>query len=76
MPIGQITTIDKTVGTKISRTDVLPVLEETKVSNADGEARLTPVTQKIPMNQPPWIVNSGRYRSNMDVIAVGVHAHF
>ena len=37
---------------------------------------LTQVTQKVAMDQPPYIMNSGTYRSSMDVVAVGFHAHF
>jgi hypothetical protein len=72
-----ITNIDRTVGTQLTRTDVLPVLKEKNPpASPDGEARLTQVVTKAQSGQPPWIVNSGTYRSDMDVVAVGVHAHF
>jgi hypothetical protein len=32
--------------------------------------------QRTADNTPPYIINSGTYRSNIDVLAVGVTTHF
>lgn len=67
--------IDKSVG--IMGRGKLPPLEElNKPSSPDGIARLAQVTTKNPLNQPAYVINSGTYRSSMNVLAVGVHGHF
>jgi hypothetical protein len=72
-PVGAI---DRTVGTRVSRADELPVLREDAPKDADASAHLTQVVTKTQGAQPPWIVNSGTYRSDIDVISIGIHAHF
>lgn len=67
--------IDRTVGTKQSRAETLPQLYEHAPVQRDGTARLTQVVTTTQGGQPPWIVNSGTYRSSIDVIAIGIHAH-
>ncbi len=71
-----ITNIDRTVGTQLSRTDKLPLAIEKNPGHIDGSARLTQVVTKTSGDQPPWIVNSGTYRSGLDILAIGVHTHF
>ncbi len=73
---GRVTAIDKHVGTLASRDDTLPVLTEPNPTKGDGQARLMQVVTKTQGGQPPWIVNSGTYRSGIDVLAVGIHSHF
>lgn len=75
-PIGQApTNIDKSVG--IAGRGTLPPLEElNKPTAPDGVARVKQVTTKSPAGQPPYIINSGIYRSSMNVVAIGVHGHF
>jgi hypothetical protein len=75
-PFGQApTNIDKSVG--IAGRGTLPPLEElNKPTSPDGVARLKQVTTKSPAGQPPYIINSGIYRSSMNVVAIGVHGHF
>jgi long-subunit fatty acid transport protein len=68
--------IDRTVGTRTSRGQALPVQYERAPKHPDGTAKLAQVVTKTQGGQPPWIVNAGTYRSAIDVIAVGVHAHF
>ncbi len=72
--------IDKTVGvaTRLGPvgTNGQYVLENPSVQNPDATAGQVQVLQRTTDNTPPYIVNSGTYRSNIDVIAVGVTAHF
>ena len=74
-PPGEIATIDKATGPMVSRVPP-PPLEAPSQGTPDGSARLTQNLTTTAAGQPPWIVNSGRYRSNFDIIAAGVNVHF
>ena len=72
-----IRNIDKRVGVAASRSQPAAVLEETnKPANPDATARLAQNVTKSPNGTPPFIINSGTYRSHIDVFAVGLNAHF
>jgi hypothetical protein len=75
-PPGQIGAIDKSVG--VSGADRKPpmVLEEAPHGKGDATARLRQQLTISAANQPPYVINSGTYRSNFDVIAAGVNVHF
>ncbi|HEX7480833.1 MAG TPA: hypothetical protein VF331_23730 [Polyangiales bacterium] len=77
---GQITTIDKRVGTQLTLAQRPPIkYENGGVSDGpagDGRAKLVQVVTKTSADHPPWIVSSGSYRSGIDVVAIGVHSHF
>jgi long-subunit fatty acid transport protein len=76
-PTEGVTTVDKTVGARASITDVLePLPEQNPPSDPDGTARLNETVTRFSSNQPPWIVNSGAYRSSINVLALGVRVHF
>jgi hypothetical protein len=67
--------IDK--GTGIQGREALPPTDvKNPPSNPDATAKLAQTTTRFPNGQPLWIVNSGTYRSSMNVLAIGVHAHF
>lgn len=72
--------IDKTVGVATGFGPVGQngqyVLENDPVSGADATAAQVQVLQRTAQNKPPYIINSGTYRSNIDVLAVGVTTHF
>jgi hypothetical protein len=69
--------IDKSVGPPLERgEDDVPVLEEEPQGDVDGVAKLDQNLNRLAPNQPPWIVNAGRYRSDMDALAFGVNVHF
>jgi hypothetical protein len=72
--------IDKTVGVATGFGPVGQngqyVLENPPVSGADATAAQVQVLQRTAQNKPPFITNSGTYRSNIDVLAVGVTTHF
>jgi hypothetical protein len=75
-PTGHVTQIDKSSGT-VARGASAPVLEEDpKPASVDGSARLTQNLTKTSAGEPPWIVNSGTYRSSLDVVSVGMNVHF
>jgi hypothetical protein len=67
---------DKTVGTQQTRGDVLEVLEEAPVKDADAVAELDQIVALTSPGEPGWITNAGTYRSNFNVIAFGVNKHF
>jgi hypothetical protein len=46
------------------------------VPNADATAAQVQVLQRTAQNAPPFIINSGAYRSNIDVLSLGVTTHF
>ena len=74
---GRARNIDKTTGVLLTREGAgLTVLEEPSQGTPDGTARLNQVLSRTASDQPPWIINSGRYRSNFDIIAAGVNVHF
>lgn len=72
-----VNAIDQRVGVQIGRGEegyqILPVESQ---GRPDGVARLPQNTNTTSNGQPPYITNSGRYRSNFDVVAVGVNFHF
>jgi len=73
-PVRQI---DTTVGTPLDRAgNGTQMLEAPSQGAADGEARLDQNLNRIAENQPPWLINAGRYRSGLDILAVGVNVHF
>jgi hypothetical protein len=74
-PTGQIGGIDKSTGPMVTRV-AAPVLEAPSQGKADGTAKLQQNLTVTAGGQPPYIVNSGRYRSHFDVIAAGLNVHF
>jgi hypothetical protein len=73
---GDVTTIDKRVGV-VMRGQTLPPKEEPPLTEPrDGTGRVAQYVTRSVAGQPPWIINSGTYRSNLDVFAVGVNVHF
>jgi hypothetical protein len=73
---GEVTTIDKRVGVA-GRGQMAPVKEEPPYTEPrDGTARVAQYATKSVSGQSPWIVNSGTYRSDLDIVAVGVNVHF
>ncbi len=72
---GEVTTIDKRVGV-VARGMENPPLEEAPVTGEDAKAALTQNVTKLSAGRVPWIVNSGTYRSGLDVVAIGVNVHF
>jgi hypothetical protein len=76
-PKGQLASIDKTVGVAQDENHTgTQVLPEKSQGTPDGTARLDQNLTRYTPGQPPYIVNSGRYRSGYDVLAVGVNFHF
>jgi long-chain fatty acid transport protein len=77
---GAPVNIDKTVGVQTGFGPVGSngqyVLENPPVADADATAAQAQVLQRTAQYKPPYIINSGTYRSNIDVLAVGVTAHF
>jgi long-chain fatty acid transport protein len=73
--------IDKASGAVLRRGPVgvngQVVLEEPPLNGTpDGTAKLNQVLSRTASNQPPYIVNSGRYYSSYDILALGVNVHF
>ena len=76
-PPGEVATIDKTVGAPTDRAgNGTQVLEEQSQGDSDGTARLEQNAPRTLAGQPPYIVNAGRYRSQMNVFAAGFNYHF
>lgn len=73
---GKVSNVDKRSGTPPSRGMPAPVMEEIKPTSPDGSARLTQNLTKTAAGEPPVIINSGTYRSGMNVLAVGMNVHF
>ena len=74
---GTVQNIDKTVGVLVDRAGTgTEVLVEDPPAAADGEARLEQNLSRSPTEQPPYIINSGTYRSSFDILAVGLNIHF
>jgi long-subunit fatty acid transport protein len=71
-----LTAIDKRVGTLVSTDMPLTPLEEPKPAASDGQAKLAQSVAKLLPGSPPYVVNSGTYRSGIDVLALGVNVHF
>jgi long-subunit fatty acid transport protein len=72
---GELNTIDKSVGL-FRRGGAREPLQEQVSGKADGVARLDQNRTKLINGEPPYIINSGTYRSSLDVFAVGMTAHF
>lgn len=73
---GTIENIDKRVGPQPRGMPPPPVKEEVRPSAPDGEARLDQNATQAPDGQPPYLINSGKYTSGMDVFAIGFHIHY
>jgi hypothetical protein len=75
-PKGQLASIDKTVGSPkdINGTGTR-VLNEAPQST-DGTARVAQNVTRFTSGDPPFLINSGRYRSGYDVLAIGATVHF
>jgi hypothetical protein len=71
-----IRNIDKRTGVPPSRGEMAPVKPEVKPAGGNGTARLTQISTQTPAGQPPYIINSGTYRSQIDVVSVGMNVHF
>lgn len=72
-----IQNIDKRSGVPPSRAEPAPVLEEDpKPANQDAQARVAQNVTKSTSTEPPYIINSGTYRSGIDVFSVGLNVHF
>jgi long-subunit fatty acid transport protein len=52
------------------------VLEEDPVTDSDSTASLSQIVVTPERNDAPWIVNSGFYRSNYDIVAAAINFHF
>jgi hypothetical protein len=73
---GEVTTLDKRVGA-VDRGTEMPRLDEPNpAAPRDGTARIAQYVTNSSQGRPPWIINSGKYRSNFNVLAVGVNVHF
>jgi long-subunit fatty acid transport protein len=75
-PPGQIRSIDKSIGKVGADRTLPPVVPEPAHGKGDGTAKLTQQVTITAAAQPPYIINAGKYRSNIDVIAAGVNVHF
>lgn len=73
---GVVTTIDKHVGIAPGRGQQPPLLAETGPSTVDGRAKVAQVVTKVTAGNPPYLVNSGTYRSSIDAFAIGANVHF
>lgn len=72
---GEIDAIDKHSGVA-PRGMQAPQLDETPPAQVDGQARLAQNLARVVAGNPPYVINSGTYRSSIDVVAVGVHVHY
>jgi long-subunit fatty acid transport protein len=72
---GEIDAIDKHSGTA-PRGMEAPVLTEQAPSQVDGTAKLAQNLTRVVAGSPPVVINSGTYRSSIDVVAVGLHVHY
>jgi hypothetical protein len=75
-PVGQIGSIDKAVGAIGADRKPPAPLQELPYGKADATAKLAQQLTTTAAAQPPYIINSGKYRSDLDVIAAGVNIHF
>jgi hypothetical protein len=74
---GVVDQIVKSAGPIVIRGMDAPVVEEMpKPTKIDGTAKLLQNATSVPPGSPPFIVNSGVYRSSIDVVAVGVRVHY
>jgi hypothetical protein len=72
---GVVNQIDKHSGAAPRGTDP-PERLEVPPANPAGTAGLTENLTRVVAGSPPFIVNSGTYRSNIDVFALGLHVHY
>jgi hypothetical protein len=72
--INDINRIDKRIGVAPRGQDA-PIAQEVSPGVADGSARLDQNLTKTVAGRPPWLVNAGRYRSGIDVVAAGINVH-
>lgn len=76
-PAGKIETISKSAGPLGPDRLPSPPLEATTYrGRPDGIAKLTQNLAQTAQAQPAFIVNSGRYRSDYNVVAAGLNFHF
>lgn len=70
--------IDKTVGTPQDRTGAGTIVaNEPKQAQApDATANLEQELTATAAGDPAYVINSGNYRSNLDVVSVGIQLHF
>jgi hypothetical protein len=73
---NQVTAIDKRTGLASASNPTPAPREEPRPATSDGEARLTQNYSKVLRGTPPVIINSGTYRSGIDVLSAGVTVHF
>jgi len=66
----------RNVGVAITSGSYAPMNEQDAPSDADGVADLRQQETKMLVNRYPTVVNAGRYRSSIDVVAVGIQYHF
>jgi hypothetical protein len=74
-PVGQVGAIDQSAGAFLNRQPA-PPLPAPSQGKADATAKLTQNLSQSAADQPPYVVNSGKYTSHFDVIAAGVNFHF
>jgi hypothetical protein len=75
-PAGTVGAIDKSIGFTGPNRTAPPIVPEMPVGKADATAKLAQQVTITAAAQPPYIINSGKYRSNLDVVAAGVNIHF
>ena len=73
---NQVTAIDKRTGLASAANPMPAPREEQRPATSDGEARLTQNYSKVLRGTPPVIINSGTYRSGIDVLSAGMTVHF
>jgi hypothetical protein len=72
---GVVDAIDKSVGAP-PRGQLPTVANEVPPPHIDGTAALTENVTKSTAGRPPYVINSGTYRSGIDVVAIGANVHF
>jgi len=77
-PGGENLGIDKNVGTPQDRmgNGVILAEEANPPKSPDAQANLEQELTATAAGDPAYIINSGNYRSNLDVVSVGVQLHF
>lgn len=75
---GGVSTIDQNVGVELERgtRQGVQLLFPPYQGSPDGTAKSVQTVSRVATGQPPYITNGGRYRSNLDLLAVGVNVHF
>ena len=73
-----VATIDKNAGVEIDRGqgNGVELLFSPPQGEPDGTAKVRQIVSRVATGQPPYITNGGRYRSNLDLMAVGLNVHF